>query len=1533
MRKKITLVITCLVLPLAFWALSGVNSTDEEYPVDYTSKITNPNLDDGLNGWTATGSGESFGVKAASTGNPVYTGFKTVFDVSQTIEGLPAGQYVLKVQAFSRPTGNADAVKLQEAGTEQESNCYIYANDVEIHPVNLTSEYLTAAGSGTWSQHTLNGQTIYLPDNSSAFADAFKRNMYDNELKVVIGSEGVLTIGVKNTSATSSIGDTYAGFDNFRLYYYGPVTNVTDEMVAELLAKVPTGDMNSEVQSALEAAIAALKAEATGDTYAAALDAVEAANISVNAYNNVKAALAKGEETTLTESSRATYNAAIASIVEQYSSKTLKGDGVAEVETIENAIDAAVKTDIANSNDKTGLIVNAQFDEGTAGWSGNFGNGKRKGQSSNYVITCYGGGFDVYQTIEGLTPGIYLLQAQAFTRPVSNADTWTAVQDGTPLVNETYLYGNDAQKKVKFIVDDYMTTQGAGTWSTFTLDGQSVYVPNNSDAFSVSFTAGLYENQLYCIVKEDGKLTFGIKNEDTENSASYAGFDNFRLTYVRSCDMTDLIANPQLDDVFDGWTVAKSEGGSVGVKAASTGNPVYTCYNGVFDIYQTLTGLIPGTYKLQVQAFSRPCDDANLDALLKSGAPLENFCYIYANDVEVQPVQLTSQSLPSAGSGTWASHTIDGQTFYLPNNSSAFADAFKRGMYDNELFVGVDEDGKLTIGARNETAAGSQGNTYTGFDNFRLLYISSNILQPEEEEEKPETLEDIIARVDNYKEIASQADDHSAFDAVYEIAIATLKNSESSEEAVSKATADITNAFSILLKEGETTTGQFDLTSLITNPSFDSNINGWKSENKALKWNSIGVVQGANVTDGDKLTQTLKGMPAGKYTLKVQGFYQPQGWKQSLYDYEHGKEVGCLSLILNDESKAVKSIFDDARNQLASACISRKEDVGAMVDGRGFPLMLDKVNDALAPGGYWNYVEVEVEDDGDITIGVSLDATELADNWVILDNFRLYYGEHKPIIAKSAVKLADDTPAEVCIVPSKPYLPDTLYAFSAPCDIDGKLFKAVYEIGSFNYNDREVTIFPVENVRAGVPCYVEFISEVDTLKVGKTVFKVEQADHFQVNWDGGVVYPFLASFNWRTKGFKNELRSAPYFNKIVKQDLSSLHFTGNIENYQVRLFMSKKYSQGATSVVADYNKVSPARRDLPHAIAIPVPASKSEGAVVKYSLKEDMTEAKTVNVYNGATLCYLPNLIPGNRYYVTVESGNEQIVKAEVDIEGPVRMIYAPSVYNLRDLGGYTVADGRVTRYGLIYRGGEVNGFHAPVMDDLKSLIDLGIGAELDLRYNDSYDQDRETNKSGYGFVKGDTYYFAGANDYTADHLSDPAVLARIKDEFHFLMKHIREGRGVHFHCVFGADRTGFYAVLLEGLLGFSLNDMYHDYEFTSFAAPAGNRNLSAIQERIAVVQAVSGKTLTEKYENFWLNNIGITAEEIEEFRNIMLEDPTHNTAIEEIEVIETEGTNNTIQAVYNISGTQVPENSLQSNKGVFVVKYTNGSTKKMIVK
>lgn len=989
-----------------------------------------------------------------------------------------------------------------------------------------------------------------------------------------------------------------------------------------------------------------------------------------------------------------------------------------------------------------------------------------------------------------------------------------------------------------------------------------------------------------------------------------------------SADKTALIANPKFDDGKNGWN---GDFGTGAVKATSI-NPLITAYGGTFDIYQDITGLENGTYKLQAQAFSRPMDHDALKTAYANGEALNNQSYLYANEQSTLVKLITDEY---GTTSAWGAELASGK--YIPNSSNDAANAFNQGLYENELLFIV-KDGKARIGIKQTS---SEGTPYVGYDNFRLTYISADTELPEKQLSRSE----LMAILNNYKKVGAQAIEHAAFDAVC-AEVETVIKDEAAEEAPTLATLKpVRMALATLLKEGETESGVFDLTPIITNATFDKDIEGWTSENNMFTWNSTGVVQVANSKADDRLSQVLPDMPAGKYTVKVQSFYRPKGWKQALYEYEHnakGVTDDFMSLGMNNSSTSVKSIFADGRYLLASANISRTEDVGATIDGRGFPHLISKVGDMFKAGHYWNSLTQETTEDGDLTIAFTL-SNALADNWGVIDNVRLYYGTAKPITLTSTNNtVKDDTEAEVII--AKALVADSLTAFWAPCDIDASHFKQVYGIGSVDYVNKAVSLYPIDYVHAGVPCYVVPAATTEQLNVGRTTIKAAEADNIVTPWTGDVLIPTPRTYTWKAQAFNAADKLTTIFPSSIKtatiQDAGNMQFTANIQNAQARQFLAtKSYTQSAESVISTYNAPVPARRDVAHSVGIPVPSSQTIGAKLHYSLNEDMSDAKTIENTPGQTLCFIPNLVPGNTYFFELDNAfDNMLAKGQFTVEDSHRMLYAPSIYNIRDFGGWTMADGRKTRYGLIYRGGEVNGFHAPYQADVETLKGLGIGAEIDLRYNDSYDQDRETGKSGFGFKKGDTYFFAGANDYTAANLDEAETQARLKQEFRFLLGHIREGRGVYFHCVFGADRTGFFAMLLEGLLGFQLPDLYKDYELTSFAAPAGNRVKGTIQERIAVIQKLTGANLTAKFENYWLNKVGITQDEVDEFRNIMLYDPA-TVGINAPQPGMTPATTHTLQSVYTLNGTQIPAQSLGSKPGIYVVKYSDGKNKKVVVK
>ena len=757
---------------------------------------------------------------------------------------------------------------------------------------------------------------------------------------------------------------------------------------------------------------------------------------------------------------------------------------------------------------------------------------------------------------------------------------------------------------------------------------------------------------------------------------------------------------------------------------------------------------------------------------------------------------------------------------------------------------------------------------------------------------------------DIYNDLAEQSSDPSSY--YTKVNQYKTAGTMSAAEVEAALRSDIFN----LMNTVPAKAGQYDITRFVSNTTFTNNSkDGWTMPNNSFKVNS-GTVECYNVSNTARIYQTIANMPAGDYTLKVQGFYRNGEWKQALANYERGLDEVKASLYIGNQSSPMKSIFEDGCYMLE--CTNNKSaDVFATISGRGFPhshtistnwwgqsqtnRTPDLAKQAIKHGHYWNEMKAHHEG-GDLVIGITLAAGAPSDNWVICDNFALYYGLAGSIIISDnsqvpSTELKDDLKSADVIL-KKHFSANEMTPLVVPCNIPASKFKAVYGIGSLDEKTGTAILYPANEVHANVPCYVMTNENVDEITVENTYVTAAQGDQLPVLWDGGVMYRVDGTTTWKTTTVSKVEKEASYFTSFKYTDPSNMNFTANIENFRARQFLENTdYSDpNATSVIGKYFKPAPARLDIPHNIGIPLPVDKVVNATVKYSLKSNLSDAKTQMILDHSPHAYIPNLIPGNTYYFRVEAGSEVLTQGQFQVEGPVRMIYAPSISNIRDLGGWSVQGDKQIRYGLIFRGGEANGQHSSVAEDRQTLIDLGIGGEVDLRSDNNYDTGHgEVGTCAFGFSDDDYYFWEGCKDSHVEDLynyNDKNSTARFKKWFNFILDHIREGKAVYFHCVWGADRTGLTAVLLEGLLGLSQEQMNLEYELTSLSF-AGNRPKSGTpgygshQDLINYIKShYAGATLRDKFDTYWTQEVGITQEQIEEFRSIMLVGPTESVTI-----------------------------------------------------
>ena len=312
------------------------------------------------------------------------------------------------------------------------------------------------------------------------------------------------------------------------------------------------------------------------------------------------------------------------------------------------------------------------------------------------------------------------------------------------------------------------------------------------------------------------------------------------------------------------------------------------------------------------------------------------------------------------------------------------------------------------------------------------------------------------------------------------------------------------------------------------------------------------------------------------------------------------------------------------------------------------------------------------------------------------------------------------------------------------------------------------------------------------------------------------------------------------------------------------------------------------------------------------------------------------NLLPSTTYYWKVagdrsDTSDTSVFKTE-DLS--VRLIYAEGTSNIRDLGGWS-ADGSFVNYGKIYRGNQLNGYgnwgdNKLTENGLKTFKDdLKIKTEIDLRAQGKDDADQTVNfvDASLPYYKytigqytdilepsvwnalphdGNTPADSMENKNDARRLSyatgnavrnENAMRRSLKSIFEVLAD--ERNYPVYIHCNAGADRTGTVAFLINGLLGVSEADLIRDYELTSFSKVSGLRYRSeikngdfteigvmkndydnfvafgALMNAIKTNYGAEGGTLSYAIESFLTDYVGVSYEDIESLKRIMISDYT----------------------------------------------------------
>ena len=252
--------------------------------------------------------------------------------------------------------------------------------------------------------------------------------------------------------------------------------------------------------------------------------------------------------------------------------------------------------------------------------------------------------------------------------------------------------------------------------------------------------------------------------------------------------------------------------------------------------------------------------------------------------------------------------------------------------------------------------------------------------------------------------------------------------------------------------------------------------------------------------------------------------------------------------------------------------------------------------------------------------------------------------------------------------------------------------------------------------------------------------------------------------------------------------IANVDYTENANDYSV------------TKVTPYYSATTAYSKEEPDGLKIKVPANTALTVAQGGKTRSDAVSGAGV-IYNIEPLKAGTFSFDGKTYKIVPEGG--------------VRMIYTPSVWNVRDLGGWACTGGRV-KYGKIFRGGHFGSISAA---DKAMIVDwLGVATDIDLRNNG------ETGGITASPLGGRVEYYHQSLDFYANAVSTSAASVRTVAVLKKVMACVAANKPCYFHCMSGADRTGTIAYLLLSLLGVSQSDKDKDYELTAFSDEADGK-------------------------------------------------------------------------------------------------------------
>ena len=321
-----------------------------------------------------------------------------------------------------------------------------------------------------------------------------------------------------------------------------------------------------------------------------------------------------------------------------------------------------------------------------------------------------------------------------------------------------------------------------------------------------------------------------------------------------------------------------------------------------------------------------------------------------------------------------------------------------------------------------------------------------------------------------------------------------------------------------------------------------------------------------------------------------------------------------------------------------------------------------------------------------------------------------------------------------------------------------------------------------------------------------------------------------------------------------------------IPNYNLHTELQTKYLEGEYNLISLYAKGTE-ELSKPEGVLLEWNDFSSNEYEVKISKNENMEEIVTTYVTSDNFITAYNFEINETYYWYAFNSdGKTKVNSFTTNCYAP-RSLNIEGLTNARDLGGYSIGEGKYTKQGVIYRTSRFNENETTDLLITESGINemvnrLKIKSELDIRRVDNNESGGITESPLGSSVN---YYSvpmkSGGNCILLNKevLKDAFAIFGNKDNYPIVM-----------HCSIGTDRTGMLAFLIHALLGVSEEDLYKDYLYSNFANIGKSRSPSTIKDYIGTINSSMGDTFAEKTKNY-LIDAGVSEQDINTLIEMMI--------------------------------------------------------------